>query len=131
MLARARSRTPSDERIELRLGDATDLRTVGDNTIDFVVSTWLLSHLDAPATTVRDALAKLAPGGTAVFVFFTTPRSRILRVILRALRRPFSYDLVDPDPITGLPGLERVSACAGGMATLAVFRAPTDATPGP
>lgn len=131
MLARARPRTRSDERIELRLGDATDLKDVGDGTVDFVVSTWLLSHLDAPAATVRDALTKLAPGGTAAFVFFTTPRWAVLRVVLRTIRRPFSYDLVDPDPIVGLPDLEHLSTCAGGMATLAVFRAPTDATPRP
>jgi SAM-dependent methyltransferase len=126
MLARARVRARGDERIELRTGDATDLKGVA-YTFDFVVSTWLLSHLDAPAATVRDALGKLAPGGTAAFVFFTAPRSRLLHAAFRTLYGPFSYQLVDPEPIRELPGLERLSTCAGGIATLAVFRAPADA----
>ncbi len=126
MLARAGVRARGDERIELRLGDATDLKEISD-TFDFVVSTWLLSHLDVPAATVRDALGKLAPGGTAAFVFFTAPRSRLLQAFFRALYGPFSYRLVDPEPIRELPGLERISTCAAGIATLAVFRAPAAA----
>ncbi|MEN8184400.1 MAG: methyltransferase domain-containing protein [Myxococcota bacterium] len=129
MLARARTRSRGDERIDLRVGDATDLKDVA-NSFDFVASTWLLSHLDAPAATVRDALGKLAPGGTAVFVFFTAPRSRLLHAALRALHGPFSYQLVDAEPIRELPGLEQLSTCAGGIATLAVFRAPAEPASG-
>ncbi len=91
---------------------------------------WLLSHLDAPSATVRDALGKLAPGGTAVFVFFTAPRWKLLHAVVRALGGPFSYQLIDPEPIRKLPGLERLSTCAGGIATLAVFRAPAVVSPG-
>ena len=123
MLARARPRARGDARFDLRVGDATDLGTV-ESVFDFVVSTWLLSHLDEPTAVVRGALAKLAPGGTAVFVFFTEPRSKLVRVGLRALGGPFSYRFVDPEPIRELRGLERLETCAGGMATLAVFRAP-------
>lgn len=123
MLARARPRAREDARFDLRVGDATDLSTV-EGAFDFVVSTWLLSHLDEPAAAVRGALAKLAPGGTAVFVFFTQPRSKLLGAALRALGGPFSYRFVDPEPIRALRGLERLAACAGGMATLAIFRAP-------
>ncbi len=126
MLARAQVRAHNDERIELRLGDVTDLKDVAC-TFDFVVSTWLLSHLEAPAATVRDALGKLAPGGSAVFVFFTTARSRLLDAALRGLSGTFSYRAVDPEPIRQLPGLERISSCAGGIATLAVFRFAADA----
>ncbi len=122
MLARAAPRTRGDARIELRQGDATDLKGLESGPFDFVVSTWLLSHLEAPAATVRDALGHLAPGGTAVFVFFTAPRSKILRALLRALSGPFSYRLVDPASIRALPGLERTSSCAAGMATIAVYR---------
>ena len=123
MLARAREKARADERIELRVGDATDLGAVA-GTFEFIVSTWLLSHLDTPAATVRDALGKLAPDGTAVFVFFTAPRWKLLYLVLRALGGPLSYRLVDPAPIRELPGLERLSTCAGGVATLAAFRAP-------
>lgn len=123
MLVRARSRARGDARVDLRVGDATDLSTV-EGVFDFVVSTWLLSHLEEPAAAVRGALSKLAPGGTAVFVFFTAPRSRLLRAGLRTLGGPFSYRFVDAEPIRGLPELERFETCAGGMASLAVFRAP-------
>lgn len=126
MLARAAPRTRGDARIELRQGDVTVLKDLESGPFDFVVSTWLLSHLEAPAATVRDGLGHLAPGGTAVFVFFTVPRSKILRALLRALGRPFSYRLVDPEPVRALPGFERLSSCAGGMATLAVFRRAAD-----
>ena len=129
MLARARVSARGDQRIELSLGDATDLNAVAEP-FDFVVSTWLLSHLDAPSATVRDALGKLAPGGTAVFVFFTAPRWKLLHAVVRALGGPFSYQLIDPEPIRMLPGLERLSTCAGGIATLAVFRAPAVVSPG-
>jgi len=129
MLAKAERIYGSDGRIELRIGDATDLKQVRGS-FDFVVSTWMLSHLDAPATTVREALAKLAPRGSAVFVFLTTPRWKPVRGALRALGDPFSYEFVDPEPIRELPGLERLHTCAGGMATLVVFRALADRTPG-
>lgn len=126
MLARARARTGDDSRIELRVGDVTELPSLAEGPFDFIVSTWLLSHLVAPTETVLDALAMLAPGGTAVFVFFTKPRSRVLRGVLRALHGPFSYELIDPEPFHELPDLERIDSCAGRMATLAVFRAATD-----
>lgn len=128
MLARARSKAHGDERVELRVGDATDLKNLASR-FDLVVSTWLLSHLDAPAVAVHDALGTLAPGGTGVFVFFTTPRSRLIALVIRAIGRPFSYRLVDPDSIRKLPGLERLESCANGMATLALFRAPTYVAP--
>ncbi len=128
MLVRARARAQADDRIELRIGDATDLQAVG-GTFDFVVSSWLLSHLDTPDATVRDALRKLAPGGTAVFVFFTPPRSRLLLAVVTAIGNPFSYRVVDREPIRTLPNLERMSVSAAGMATLAVFRAPPDQAP--
>lgn len=128
MLSRARVKLRGDARIELRVGDATDLNGIS-GTFDFVVSTWLLSHLDDPAATVRDALGKLAPDGSAVFVFFTAPDSKLLHAALRALGGPLRYRLIDPEPIRRLPGLERSSTCAGGMATLAAFRAPRAADP--
>lgn len=122
MLARARQKARGDPRIELRIGDATDLGAV-EGSFDFVMSTWLLSHLDAPAETVRDALSKLAPGGTAAFVFFTAPRGSLLRGALGRLGGPLRYRFVDAAEIRALPSLERLEACAAGMATLAVFGA--------
>lgn len=126
MLVRARSKARGDARIELRIGDATDLRAVAGS-FEFVVCTWLLSHLDAPAETVRDVLSKLAPGGTAAFVFFTAPRGAIFRRVLERLGGPLRYRLVDATAIRVLPNLERLEVCAMGMATLAVFQAPGEA----
>lgn len=123
MLSRARTKAGGDPRIDLRLGDATDLGAI-QGRFDFIVCTWLLSHLDAPAETARDVLGKLAPGGTAAFVFFTKPRSAALRRVVEWLGRPFCYRLLEREAIQALPHLERVEVCAAGMATLATFRAP-------
>jgi SAM-dependent methyltransferase len=123
MLANARARAGGDPRIELRLADATDLDGVSGR-FDLIVSTWLLSHLDAPAETVRNACSRLAPGGTAAFVFFTRPRNTLLRGVLGRLGGPLRYRYVDAEAIAALPHLERIERCGGGMATLAVFRAP-------
>ena len=122
MLAHARENARGDSRIELRGGDATDLGALED-AFDLVVCTWLLSHLDEPVKTVQAAVSKLSSGGTAVFVFFTPPSSRVLRRVLGLLGGPFQYRFVDAEAIAALPNLERLETCAAGMATLAVFRA--------
>jgi ubiquinone/menaquinone biosynthesis C-methylase UbiE len=124
MLARAREKARGDPRIELRIGDATDLRAL-EGRFDFLVCTWLLSHLDAPAETVRDALSTLSPGGTAAFVFFTQPTGALLRRVLERLGGPLRYRFVDTRTIQTLPNLERLETCAAGMATIAVFAAPS------
>ncbi len=123
MLDRARERSGGDARMELRLGDATDLGGVA-GAFDFIVCTWLLSHLDAPAELVRDAVGRLAPGGSAVFVFFSAPLNPVRRGVLSALGRPFRYRFVDAETLRGIPNLESLEICAGGMATVASFRAP-------
>ena len=123
MLARAREKARGDPRIDLRIGDATDLGAV-EGSFDFIVCTWLLSHLDAPVDTVRAAVAKLSPGGTAAFVFFTTPTGALRRRVLEGLGGPLRYRFVKANEIQRLPHLERLETCAAGMATLAVFRVP-------
>lgn len=128
MLEKARTRAGGDSRIRLVIGDATDLARV-DGDFELVVSTWLLSHLDSPAETVRAAVAKLAPGGTAAFVFFGPARSRFLRWILGVLSGPGCYRSIDSATIGELPLLERLSSYAGGSATVAVFhRGPVSAS---
>jgi len=123
MLARARPRARGDARIRFRLGDATEVASV-DGAFDFIICTWMLSHLDAPAETVRAALAKLAPEGTAVFVFFSRPSSMPLRWLLGALGHVFRYRLLEPAMLTDSSDLEASTSRAAGMATLAVFRRP-------
>lgn len=129
MLDRARARARGDERIVLHLGDATDLDAV-DGAFDFIACTWLLSHLDAPAETVRSALDRLSPGGTAVFVFFSRPSSALLRGFLDALGRVFRYRLLDTMILSDLPYREESFSCAAGTATLVVFRRPDGCRPG-
>jgi SAM-dependent methyltransferase len=123
MLARARTKARGDPRIELRTGDATG---VGDlrGQFDLVVCTYLLSHLDNPAGTVGHAVQKLAPGGTAIFVFVTEPSEAAARWVFDLLRRPFRIRFVDTAAIREVPYLERMTQYAGGLATLAVFRCP-------
>ena len=125
MLSRAKRKAQGDTRVELRLGDVRELPSVG-GPFDFVVSTWLLSHLEQPEATVRTALEKLAPGGTAVFLFGIAPQSSVIRATYRAIWRAGSARLVDPDPLHQLPGFERTEtfrAALAAMATLIVYRA--------
>lgn len=123
MLARARAKVADAAGIELRLGDVTELAAL-PGAFDFVVSTWMLSHLDEPTAVIRDAVAHLAPGGSAVFVFLTEPRGRLLAAIVRAIGGPFSYRCVSLEPILALDHVERVETFAWGTATLVVFRMP-------
>jgi SAM-dependent methyltransferase len=121
MLERAQEKTGGDPRFELRIGDATDLSEV-EGPFDFAVCTWLLSHLEDPARAVAGAVGRLAPGGSAVFVFFTEPDRAVIRWPLRPAVRAFRAHFVAPEPIRGIPGLERMARHGGGIATLAVFR---------
>lgn len=126
MLGRARQRAGGDPRIELRLGDVIERASDGGR-FDFIVCTWLLSHLDEPAEMVHTAVSMLSPGGTAVFVFLTAANSRLLRATMGALGGPLHYRAVDSEPIRAFPHLERFETCAGGIATLVTFRTPPGA----
>ena len=131
MLTRARRKAEGDSRVELRLGDVRELSSV-EGQFDFVVSTWILSHLEQPEITVRAALEKLAPGGSAVFLFGTAPRSGVVRAIYTAIWHAGSARLVNPKPLHRLPGFEcteTFDAALGAMATLIVYRA-TQPPPG-
>lgn len=125
MLSRAQRVAGGDARVELRLGDVRELSSL-EGQFDFVVSTWLLSHLEQPEVAVRAALEKLAPGGSAVFLFAAEPRSRVARAIYRAAWRLGAARFPAPEPLHRLPGLERMEsfdAAFGAMATLIVYRA--------
>jgi SAM-dependent methyltransferase len=108
------------ERAQEKTG-GTDLSEV-EGPFDFAVCTWLLSHLEDPARAVAGAVGRLAPGGSAVFVFFTEPDRAVVRWPLRPAVRAFRAHFVAPEPIRGIPGLERMARHGGGIATLAIFR---------
>ena len=125
MLARAERKVRGGSHAELRQGDICDLSNV-EGPFDFVVSTWVLSHLERPEYVVRSALRKLAPGGTGVFLFATAPDSGAQRAFYRAIWGAGSARIVDPDPLCKLPGFERLETFPAGLgarATLIVYRA--------
>ena len=122
MLERARVRSGGDPRIELRRGDVTDPEAI-EGRFGFIVSTWMLSHIEEPAATIRSALGHLDPGGSAVFVFLSPPANPFFRRTLARLGGPLRYRPVDPAPLRDLAGFERLESAAGGMATLVVYRA--------
>lgn len=124
MLDRARQRAGGDPRIDLRVGDALDLSEI-PRTFDFVVSTWMISHLDCPGDAVRAALEKLSAGGSAVFVAFTAPRGALPRGLLHLGALVFKARYVESDTLSAFPELERMTTCAGGMASLALYRRPS------
>jgi SAM-dependent methyltransferase len=69
MLAIARGRMGSEERVSLRLGDLTHL-PLGDGEADFAVISMVLHHLPTPGNGLREARRVLAPGGTLVVADF-------------------------------------------------------------
>lgn len=77
---------------------------------------------------VQGAVERIAPGGSAVFLFSGTPRAALLRWVLLPFYRGAAARFVDPDPVRQVPGCELVERRSGGLATLALFRA--DAAPG-
>ena len=125
MLDRARIAGRNDSRVTLQLGDACDLSGLGGS-FDFIVCTWLLSHLEHPERAVRGALEHLEPGGTAAFLFFTRADSVLIDGLVTPFVRSFRGAFVDPEAIRSLPHLEVMHRYGGGYATLAVFRRPRE-----
>jgi SAM-dependent methyltransferase len=128
MLARARERFGSSPKIELRRGDVRKLADVPGG-FDFVVSTWVLSHLERPADVVREAVALLAPGGSAVFLVSGRPTARWLAVVLTPFYRWAGARFVEPRDLEPIPGLEALERRSLGLASLAVFRAGASGPP--
>ncbi len=128
MLDRARITARSDSRVTLQLGDATELSGVGGS-YDFIVCTWLLSHLERPEHAVRGALEHLEPGGTAAFLFFTRADGPLVRGLVALFTRSFRGAVVDSEAIRRLPHFERMHRFGGGYATLAVFRRRGETSP--
>lgn len=134
MLRRARRRGQGDTRIEWLEADARRpdaLHWPGNPSrfappFDLILSTWFLAHLDRPETTVEAALRLLAPGGTAIFLFFVRPRTTLRRVVVGLFVRGFRGRFVDPDAL-GHPGLRRAERFYPA-ARLIAFRAADDAT---
>ncbi|KKM61599.1 hypothetical protein LCGC14_1530120 [marine sediment metagenome] len=125
MLDRARGNARNDPRIAFKLGDATDLSNL-DGTFDFVVSTWLLSHLPYPELTVGRVLKHLHPGGTATFLFFSHPDNRLLARLMTKCFHLFQCAPVDAEAICSLPHLEAMHRYRGGTSTLVIFRRPEE-----
>ena len=125
MLDRARIAGRNDSRVTLQIGDATDLSGLGGS-FDFIVCTWLLSHLEHPERAVLGALEHLEPSGTAAFLFFTRADNLLTRCLVALFVRSFRGAFVDPEAIRSLPHLELMHRYGGGYATLAVFRRPRE-----
>ena len=89
---------------------------------DGILSTWLLAHLERPQDTVASALGLLAPGGTAIFLFFVEPRFRLRRWIVALFVSLFRGRFVDLDALRRRP--ECVDGRSYPAAHLLVFRAP-------
>ena len=121
MLDRLRAKIGEDGRINLRVGAVPDLSDIRER-FDFVISTWVLSHLPDPAETARQAIDLLTPGGTAVFLFSAMPSSCLLRACLMPFYAWAKAGFIDPTKIKALPNLEVIERRSAGLAALAVFR---------
>lgn len=104
----------------LRHGTDPDRAAPFGPPFDLVLSTWLLAHLDRPRDTVASALRLLAPGGTAIFLFFVEPRSGPRRWFVGLFVAMFRGRFVELDDLRRLPGC--VEERSYPAAHLLVFR---------
>jgi len=126
MLDQARKQAGDDSRIEFRQADVTDISNI-DGDYNFIVSTWLLSHLPNPEVTVARVLDYLLPGGTAVFLFWSCPDNKLLLKCLTWFMGLFQCAPVDAEVICTLPQLEAKFSFQGGAQTLVIFHRPLNA----
>jgi ubiquinone/menaquinone biosynthesis C-methylase UbiE len=101
--------------------------TVGP--FDLVLSTYALSHVARPRSVMEASRRLLAPGGRAIFAFFTTPRPP-LRRLLRPLEDALAFRCVPPDVWDGLPGLEETATFQHGLMAAVRLAAPTSGREG-
>lgn len=125
MIERAEKQAGKDTRIELVQADVTDISNL-NGSFDFILSTWLLSHLPNPEVTATRALEHLRPGGTGVFLFWSRPERRLVLRVMSWYMRLFQCVPVDAELICQLPLFEAKHCFHGGAQTLVIFHKPTD-----
>jgi ubiquinone/menaquinone biosynthesis C-methylase UbiE len=123
MLDQARKQAGDDSRIEFRQADVTNISNI-DGNYNFIVSTWLLSHLSDPEVTVARVLDCLLPGGTAVFLFWSCPDNKLYLRWLTWFMGLFQCAPVYAEVICTLPQFEAKFSFQGGAQTLVIFRRP-------
>jgi len=121
MLDQARKQAGNDSRIKFRQADVSNISNI-DGNYNFIVSTWLLSHLPDPEVTVARVLESLLPGGTAVFLFWSCPDNKLHLRLLTWIMGLFQCAPVDVEAICTLPHLEAKFRFQGGAQTLVTFR---------
>jgi SAM-dependent methyltransferase len=110
--------------VAFRQSDAHDLdESLGP--FDLAISTYALSHVDAPRRLIEKSLRVLAPNGRAVFAFFSRPKP-VLRPLLRPFERSMAFRCLPPEAHEGLPGTKEVATFQGGLMTAVLLSPVTD-----
>jgi ubiquinone/menaquinone biosynthesis C-methylase UbiE len=124
MLAELQRRV-DDPRVETVESDAASLPFPEDS-FDVVVSLWLLETLPDPLAAIREALRVLAPDGTVIAAFSTTPGApgrRLLHQLIEAVMQPGFAGRFLPESQRPLHRCSKTCAHRHeyGMTTVAVF----------
>lgn len=123
MLALARKRFAGVDRVRFVEGDATRLADTGER-YGLVISTWLLDHIKEPAALVNSARPLLAPGGHAVFLFYTEPRRFIGSWYVPWSRWSALAEPVREDQVSRFDGVVSRRSYSLGLSALVEIEAP-------
>ncbi|MGQ9625699.1 MAG: class I SAM-dependent methyltransferase [Anaerolineae bacterium] len=104
----------------LCLGEAGRLPFPSE-TFDFILSTWLMSHLARPEDVVREALRTLKSGGHLACLFWTPPVFP-WSLVMALAKRVFKMRCLPPDRVEGIPGQVLYRRFASDANTLLVWR---------
>ena len=124
MLERAARTCHSGSRITWSVADLTQPLAF-HRSFDLILCTWMLSHLSEPGQLVSRAEALLSPGGTAAFLFFSPPHSRLHEYLTSWFMRLVQCARIDPAQLKECPSLDRIERFCGGAASLVVLRKST------
>jgi SAM-dependent methyltransferase len=103
-----------------------DLMDVDDSlgVFDLVICTYAFSHIDEPRRAVDTGLARLGPGGKAIFAFFREPESP-LKEMFRLLEGPLTFRPVHREALKELWGARELARYQGVMMTALLLSAPS------
>lgn len=130
MLARAQDLNDRDSCVSWLATDAANGFRPG-RSFDFIVSSWMLSHLEDPERVVQGALDALRPGGTAAFLFVSKPDSKMRERVTAWFMKAVCCARIDRNALASHPMIDFITAFDGGSSTLAVFRRPGNAGDSP
>jgi ubiquinone/menaquinone biosynthesis C-methylase UbiE len=111
-----------DERARLVYGNAYRL-PFATGTFDFVLTTWMMSHILTPRWVIDEALRVLRPGAYLAVVGYAWPPG-LARLPLALVERTLRMRCLRPAEVSAWPGLMDLRLFAGGANALVLLKSP-------